>query len=75
MAEGRNSWGGILRSIHGLLGDICAISLEMSIGLGMNFLGDFRFRGDDYTDYYFRITNTQLTVNSLKIKAMEVYKS
>lgn len=36
---------------------------------------DFRFRGDDYTDYYFRITNTQLTVNSLKIKAMEVYKS
>tara|TARA_R110002020_G_scaffold44223_2_gene127760 strand:+ start:103 stop:2196 length:2094 start_codon:yes stop_codon:yes gene_type:complete len=36
---------------------------------------DFRFRGDDYTDYYFRIIDTQLTVNSLKIKAMEVYKS
>jgi hypothetical protein len=36
---------------------------------------DFRFRGDDYEDYYFRITSTQLTVNSLKIKAMEVYKA
>ena len=36
---------------------------------------DFRFRGDDYDDYYFRITSTQLTVNSLKIKAMEVYKA
>ena len=37
--------------------------------------GDFRLRGDDYDDYYFRITSTQLTVNSLTIKAMEVYKA
>jgi hypothetical protein len=36
---------------------------------------DFRLRGNDYDDYYFRITSTQLTVNSLKIKAMEVYKA
>tara|TARA_R100000084_G_C4653615_1_gene151422 strand:- start:1426 stop:3522 length:2097 start_codon:yes stop_codon:yes gene_type:complete len=36
---------------------------------------DFSFRGGAYTDYQFRITETTRTVNSLKIKAMEVYKA
>lgn len=38
---------------------------------------DFRMRdsGAAYTDYQFRITETSRTVNSLKIKAMEVYKA
>ncbi len=38
---------------------------------------DFRLRDADaaYTDYQFRITETTRTVNSLKIKAMEVYKA
>jgi hypothetical protein len=36
---------------------------------------DFRFRGGNYTDYQFRITETTRTVNSLKIKAMEVHKA
>lgn len=38
---------------------------------------DFRLRDAtaSYTDYQFRITETTRTVNSLKIKAMEVYKS
>ena len=37
---------------------------------------DFRLRDSNasYTDYQFRITETTRTVNSLKIKAMEVYK-
>lgn len=37
---------------------------------------DFRLRDSSasYTDYQFRITETNRTVNSLKIKAMEVYK-
>ena len=38
---------------------------------------DFRLRDSSaaYTDYQFRITETTRTVNSLKIKAMEVYKA
>ena len=38
---------------------------------------DFRMRDTDanYTDYQFRITETTRTVNSLKIKAMEVHKA
>ena len=38
---------------------------------------DFRLRDSTaaYTDYQFRITETTRTVNSLKIKAMEVYKA
>jgi len=38
---------------------------------------DFRFRDSSaaYTDYQFRIIETNRTVNSLKIKAMEVYKA
>jgi len=38
---------------------------------------DFRFRDSSaaYTDYQFRITETTRSVNSLKIKAMEVYKA
>lgn len=38
---------------------------------------DFRLRDASaaYTDYQFRITETTRTVNSLKIKAMEVHKA
>ena len=38
---------------------------------------DFRLRDSNasYTDYQFRITETTRTVNSLKIKAMEVHKA
>ena len=38
---------------------------------------DFRMRDSSaaYTDYQFRITETSRTVNSLKIKAMEVHKA
>ena len=38
---------------------------------------DFRMRDSNaaYTDYQFRITETSRTVNSLKIKAMEVHKA
>ena len=38
---------------------------------------DFRLRDSTaaYTDYQFRITDTTRTINSLKIKAMEVYKA
>ena len=38
---------------------------------------DFRFRDSSaaYTDYQFRIIETNRTVNILKIKAMEVYKA
>ena len=36
---------------------------------------DFRFRGSNYINYQFCITETTRSVNSLKIKAMEVFKS
>ena len=57
--------------------DASALSLE--IGDIVTFSdppADFRLRDSNasYTDYQFRITETTRTVNSLKIKAMEVYK-
>ena len=36
---------------------------------------NFNMRGGNYTDYQFRIIETTRTVNSLKIKAMEVHKA